>query len=73
MNEEQTRACPQDCRKCGLHQHAYCAAQMAYTALSTIQELSSRVSSIEEKMESLSASAEELISPMTAQEGSGAE
>lgn len=68
----QGKACPKDCRKCGFHQHAFCAAQMAYTTLKLVQELSGRVGALEKTLEDIVVSTGELIDP-AAQTGSGAD
>ena len=71
-NPGSVRQCPNDCRQCGFHQHAFCAAQMGYSTLSLLQQMSSRLQEIEKFLAELADTTGDLIDP-TAQEGSGAD
>ena len=70
------KPCPQDCRKCGFQQHAYCAAQMAFGLSVQMEELAEKVARIDEIIASLGEVGTVLSVPMgdeEAQKGSGAE
>lgn len=45
---EGEKTCPKDCKLCTFQQHAYCAAQLAYNNMVSIQELAARIKKIEE-------------------------
>lgn len=50
MAEQQNKKeCPKDCKLCSFQQHAYCAAQLAYNNMISIQNLSDRLDALEQK------------------------
>ena len=65
----EARPCPMDCTRCGLAQHAFCAAKMIFEQSKVINEIRETLSKIEEKIGS------DLSLPQTdiSQEGSGEE
>jgi len=68
--QQQARPCPKDCTKCGLHQHAFCAARMSYQMFEVmngmIQRLdiqSQRITELEQRIAAIQSSEAEYISP----------
>ena len=67
MDNNETKGCPRDCKRCNLPQQAYCAAQMSLSTMDTVQSLSDRFDAFVAKINGLFAS-QALVAP-NAQEG----
>jgi len=55
QNEQTTRACPKDCRKCSWQQQVFCSAQLSFNAFGLVNGVYSHLVQIEEGLKSLSA------------------
>ncbi len=70
------RGCPQDCTKCSLVQHAYCAAQMALNSFPNFDAILAKLSELQEDVAELKAGRTELAQPdpkKAQRKGGGAE
>ncbi len=70
------RGCPQDCAKCSLVQHAYCAAQMALSSFPNFDAILGKLTELQEAVAELQAGRAELAQPeprKAQKKGGGAE
>lgn len=58
------RACPKDCRMCGMVQQVYCATNLTFKSFEVMKGLHERLDAIEVKLQNMQ-SAEELVTPET--------
>lgn len=75
--QQQPRPCPQDCSKCGLQQHAFCAARMSFlmfevmngviNRLDRLDRQSQHISDLEKRLSAIQNSEAELSSPVPLQ------
>ena len=58
------RACPKDCRKCGMVQQLYCVTRMTFDSYEGMKGILDRLNAIEQKMDIIRGSETYLINPM---------
>lgn len=66
MAEETTnipRACPKDCRRCGMAQQMYCATSLTFNSFEVMAKMLERLEAIESKVNVMQG-AEELVTPV---------
>ena len=68
--QQQARPCPKDCTKCGLQQHAFCAARMSFQMFEVMNGVigrldiqSQRIDALEQRIAAIQSSEAELSSP----------
>ena len=71
---QQPRPCPQDCSKCGLQQHAFCAARMSFLmfevmngVINRLDRQSQHISDLEKRLTAIQNTEAELSSPVPLQ------
>lgn len=58
------RACPKDCRKCGMVQQLYCVTRMTFDSYEGTRGILERLSAIEQRLNIIGGSETDLIAPM---------
>lgn len=68
--QQQPRPCPQDCSKCGLQQHAFCAARMSFQmfevmngVINRLDRQSQHISDLEKRLSAIQNTEAELAAP----------
>ena len=59
------RACPKDCRKCGMVQQMYCVTRMTFDSYEGMRGILDRLNTIEQKIDVIKGSETDLINPVT--------
>lgn len=57
------RACPKDCRQCGMAQQMYCATSLTFNSFEVMSKMLERLEAIESKVNVMQG-AEELVTPV---------
>ena len=57
------RACPKDCRMCGMAQQMYCATSLTFNSFEVMSKMLERLEAIESKVNVMQG-AEELVTPV---------
>ena len=63
-NIQQPRACPKDCRRCGMAQQIYCATSLSFNLYEMMTRAQDRLDAIESKMTAIQGAGRELVSPV---------
>lgn len=61
----QARACPKDCRQCGMVQQMFCSTDLTFKSYEIMSRIYQRLEQLESKMAIMQGSASELVSPAT--------
>ncbi len=75
-DQQQSRPCPQDCSKCGLQQHAFCAARMSFQmfevmngVINRLDRQSQHIRDLEKRLSAIQSTEAELAAPAPIQGG----
>ena len=58
------RACPMDCRRCGMAQQLYCSTNLTFNSFGIMSKILERLDCIEARINDLQTSSDDLVNPV---------
>lgn len=66
--KQNVRACPKDCRQCGMAQQMYCACQLSFTSFEAMSKIYEKLELLEDKVNAIQNAENGFLSPLDAKQ-----